>query len=277
MKHNRSQRAKTAQETIEIIEQKFFLNPSGQKCDLAQEIETMLNGTKLYRPVELSEMTDSDFSASFETQIEVTSEGTLEAAARILDSGNEVLCLNFASAKNPGGGFLGGSQAQEEALSRASTLVASLSSAEEYYTINRKSDDARYTDHMIYSPLVSVFRDENDVLLEQAFEVNFATAPAINRGAVAKNSPELLDSCSEVMQNRIHKLLAMCCEQKQENLVLGAWGCGVFKNDPREIAEQFRFALEGKFRGVFKKVCFAILDRSPEQTTLKAFQEVFES
>jgi uncharacterized protein (TIGR02452 family) len=57
-------------------------------------------------------------------------------------------------------------------------------------------------------------------------------------------------------------------------LVLGAWGCGVFKNDPEQIAELFRSALAGRFRGAFTHVVFAVLDSSGE--TLGPFEQVFE-
>ncbi|MCP4113573.1 MAG: TIGR02452 family protein [Desulfobacteraceae bacterium] len=58
----------------------------------------------------------SDKFSGNETVIEVTTESTLEAAHRLIKeyNCNHIACLNFASAKNPGGGFSSGSQAQEE-------------------------------------------------------------------------------------------------------------------------------------------------------------------
>src|SRR4029077_4484905 len=96
--------------------------------------------------------------------------GTTLAAARQLHEqyGPErIALLNFASARNPGGGFLSGSQAQEESLARASGLYASLSRMTDYYGANRRSKSALYTDHMVYSPLVPVFRDDDDRLLDE--------------------------------------------------------------------------------------------------------------
>lgn len=58
------------------------------------------------------------------------------------------------------------------------------------------------------------------------------------------------------------------------NLVLGAWGCGVFGNDPRLVADVFAKALNGKYKDVFKRVSFSIYDKTEEQSTLKAFREI---
>jgi len=55
-----------------------------------------------------------------------------------------------------------------------------------------------------------------------------------------------------------------------EHLVLGAWGCGVFRNDPREIAELFADALlqGGRFHKRFATVTFAVLDQTDESIVL---------
>lgn len=56
------------------------------------------------------------------------------------------------------------------------------------------------------------------------------------------------------------------------HLVLGAWGCGVFRNDPRRVAAVFKALLEGLFKNVFAQVTFAIFDSSEEQRTYGAFE-----
>jgi uncharacterized protein (TIGR02452 family) len=57
--------------------------------------------------------------------------------------------------------------------------------------------------------------------------------------------------------------------------VLGAWGCGVFRNDPQQIAALFAAALTGPFHGAFAEVVFAILDHGPERRFIGPFERVF--
>jgi uncharacterized protein (TIGR02452 family) len=58
-------------------------------------------------------------------------------------------------------------------------------------------------------------------------------------------------------------------------LVLGAWGCGAFENDPYRTASDFRQALENDFDGAFSEIVFAITDWSPERRFLGPFRDVF--
>ncbi|MFC6592070.1 TIGR02452 family protein [Deinococcus lacus] len=208
---------------------------------------------------------------------EVTPETTFSAARRLRAGAEAVAALNFASAKNPGGGFLGGAQAQEEDLCRHSALYASLTTpqAASYYAQNRQSGTALYTHHLIYSPAVPIFRDELGKLLETPVTVNVITAPAPNAGAVAQNSPAQLPQVRPTLRERAARVLGAAALTGQTHLVLGAWGCGVFRNDPAEVARIFRELLDGEARGVFGKVTFAIYDRSKDKATLGAFEAAF--
>ena len=86
---------------------------------------------------------------------EVTNETSLSAARRM---GPDAACLVFASAKNPGGGFLSGAQAQEESIARSSALYPCQTAAGEFYSFHRRQGDLRYSDRVIYSPHVPVIR-----------------------------------------------------------------------------------------------------------------------
>jgi uncharacterized protein (TIGR02452 family) len=96
--------------------------------------------------------------------------GTSLASARTIAArGTTPLVLNFASAKNPGGGFLNGARAQEESLARSSALYPCLRKSG-MYDHHRASGDCLYTDWMIVSPEVPVYRDdETGALLGEAF------------------------------------------------------------------------------------------------------------
>jgi uncharacterized protein (TIGR02452 family) len=186
------------------------------------------------------------------------------------------LCLNFASAKNPGGGFLSGSQAQEESLARSSGLYACLLPMTEMYDYNRNIGTSLYSDYMIYSPRVPVFRHDDGLLREQPFCASFVTAPAVNAGAVMKNETQNVWFIGPTMAARTNKILWAAQHQGHDTLILGAWGCGVFGNEPSAVAQVFSDALgpNGLFHGTFERVVFAVYDLSPNQETNSAFERV---
>ena len=130
---------------------------------------------------------------------------------------------------------------------------------------------------MIFSPQCPVFRSDDGVLLEQAYFVDFITAPAPNAGAVMKNQPSLVAQTEGVLKERASKLLSLAAHHGCEVLALGAWGRGVFRNDPAMVAGVFRELLEpnGLYWGRFRKVVFAVLDTSRSQRTYQAFLERF--
>ena len=71
---------------------------------------------------------------------------------------------------------------------------------------------------------------------------------------------------------RIHRVLAIARAHGYRALVLGAWGCGAFGNDPERTARDFRGALTGPFAGVFSDVVFAVTDWSPQRRILGPFR-----
>lgn len=279
---NRQGRASIAQETLQIIERGYYSTPQQSKVRIENTLQQAIEGTELFTPSDLDEVLSrarKHISQLPETNasIEVTPETTLAAARRLLREGHEgVMCLNFASAKNPGGGFLGGSQAQEESLARASGLYACISPVDGYYQTHRKQKSTFYTDHMIFSPQVPVFRDDEDRLLDEPYLATMITSPAVNRGAIEQNEYSKRNQIDAVMSERIEKLLALCVEKQQKTLVLGAWGCGVFRNDPTQMASWFHNHLfSNLYARAFEKITFAVFDNSKQQVVLRPFQRAF--
>jgi uncharacterized protein (TIGR02452 family) len=184
----RSKRAAVAQETVLILMEGRYTAPNRATVSIGEALQSSVERSKLYPPARLRQALKASWARGRmprPTRFEVANETTLAAARRLLGSGRErVLALNFASARNPGGGFLNGSQAQEESLARASGLYACLTRHMEMYEANRRFSSCLYTDHMIYSPDVPVFRDDDDALLEQPYLLSFVTAPAVNAGVV---------------------------------------------------------------------------------------------
>lgn len=276
---NRQRRASLAKETLDIIEKGRYESPSGRVVEIAADLRAAISGTRLYCPSDFPhELANCGREAAAPNiSSEVTAETTLEAAQRLIagDEHADILCLNFASAKNPGGGFRSGSQAQEESLARSSALYPCLMSMREMYDFNRNVGTTLYSDHMIYSPRVPVFRDGDGALLDEPYKVSFITTPAVNAGALKRNEPEKADLIRPAMKARLSKLLWVAAGHRQPTLILGAWGCGVFGNEPAMIADLFAEALGpgGPFHHCFQRIVYAVYERSPTQETIAAFRQ----
>jgi uncharacterized protein (TIGR02452 family) len=277
-----------AKETLAIVERGGYQSGGGKAVALRAEIDRAVSGTALYRPEELDILLSerlgtrgegrSDGSAP---RIEVSEETTAAAARRLLTRAGEarVCALNFASARNPGGGFLGGAKAQEEDLARCSALYTCLLTQREYYDVNRATSSLLYTDHIIYAPEVPFFRDDRLELIDEPFFPSIITAPAPNAGQFLRHEGgRARGRVREALERRAAKVLAVAADQGHRCLVLGAWGCGVFQNIPSEVAEVFATWLAHPgFAGAFDRVVFGIYDRSKEKATLEAFRERFAS
>src|SRR5262249_51633054 len=164
--------------TVQILSRGGYTGSSGNEVRIAPELHDSANGTRLYRPGQLAKLAAVAPAARGPTCIRVVNGTTLSTARRLSEGygAGHVALLNFASARNPGGGFLSGSQAQEESLARASGLCECLSRITDYYEANRRQRSALYTDHIIFSPGVPVFRDDDDRLLDEPWCVSMITA-----------------------------------------------------------------------------------------------------
>ncbi len=274
---NRNQRRSIAEQTLAILEAGEYTTPSGKQVSIREAQAFAEQYTRVYSP-EASDQILAKWQGgnqAHQTQFKVVPSTTLNAVRELLQAGQEeIFCLNFASAKNPGGGFLGGSQAQEESIARASGLYPCLlNQGAEYYEVNRKTFGGLYTDYMIYSPRVPVFKEESGQNAEEVILTSILTAPAVNAGALRRNEGDQSAEVEAAMRRRIAKVLAIALEQGHRHLVLGAWGCGVFRNDPQDIARYFREVIDGQFTGSFESIVFAVYSR--EERFIEAFREWF--
>lgn len=273
-----------AQDTLKILSAGYYLSPNGKKLNLEPELQSSLALTKYYEPDTLSQIETEVLSLTAQfskTDFEVRNETTLMGAQRMAQSSQflKIGVLNFASAKNPGGGFLKGAQSQEESLARSSALYKSLLKCPEYYNFHRGYISLLYSDRMIYSPGCPVFKTDNGTLLEQPYFVDFITSPAPNAGAIQRKQPDNWDKISEVLYNRGAKVLSLAVYNGCDALVLGAWGCGVFQNQPSMVAQMFANLLlpNGQFFGRFKSVLFSVFDLSTQTETFRELSERFSS
>ncbi|MFF1477189.1 TIGR02452 family protein [Streptomyces sp. NPDC058301] len=263
-----------ARHTVAITEAGAYRTPAGATVSIAAWLAAAVDGTRLFGPDPVPVTPGTDRSSV----CAVTGESSLEAARRLVGEGpGEVAVLNFASARNPGGGFLNGAQAQEEALCRSSALYTTLLRAPGFYEHHRADRDVFYTDRVIHSPGVPVFRDDRGRLLDEPFRVGFLTSPAPNAGVIRQRTPEAVDRIPQALARRAERVLETAAVCGYRRLVLGAWGCGVFRNDPAGVAAAFHAHLtgEGRFARHFDEVVFAVLDRTADRVTLRAFETVF--
>lgn len=231
------------------------------------------------------------------------------AAGRLIKEEGEkqssVAVLNMANGKWPGGGFLNGANAQEETLARMSNLFLSLMQrGHGQFNMGHLSNDistgkkSNYTYEnwvskiliekggALYSPGITVFKSlirqkEGGMCFVETdpFMVNVISSVAVNLGKthhglnLKQANP---DAYELAMKTSIENMLNVAVHTKNDVVVLGAFGCGAFGNDPIEVAQWFKGLLRGKFNGYFRKVIFAIIaDHNDTKGNLMKFSEVF--
>jgi uncharacterized protein (TIGR02452 family) len=271
-----------AQGTVAALEQGQYIAPEGSAIDLTGPLATCLSGTQSYDPEDLVRLREHVLAQSVSkpaATFAVVNETSLQGCARLVASQQyrRIGVLNFASAKNPGGGFLRGARAQEESLARSSALYFSLRQCPEHYAFHRTQGTCLYSDRMIYSPACPVFRDDAGQWLTQPYVVDIITSPAPNAGAVQQNEPAHRLHIVPTLTERASKILALAAAHQCDALVLGAWGCGVFQNDPGAVARIFHDYLcpPGLYSHCFRQVLFSVYDRAHPPKTFEVFARQF--
>ena len=274
---NRAKRIDLAQQSLKIIKDGHYFFDSKQ-IDVHALVDFTMEHSFSIAPEAwetILKKAETMAPKAAQTQIEVRNCTSTEALLAA-EQGAKIAILNFASAKNPGGGFLGGALAQEECLARSSALYPSQIKHQRMYDYNRAHNTYLYSDYMIYSPAVAFWMDDDGQFLETPHLADIITAPAPNRAAMLQNHrPQEEAQIETVFQARMEKVLALAQTQGVEQLILGAWGCGVFRNKPETVARLFKETIDTKFQGVFTKITFAVLDHTPKKLNIQAFERVF--
>ena len=253
---------------VEAIELGYYLTDQG-KVDWSEAVRAACKSKLSIAPE--TEFPTRKTSLFAEAIVQVTNETTLGASRRLVDRGKRPLALNFANGTETGGGFLRGATAQEETLCRSSALFATLVD-DPMYDFHRQHELwAASSDWAILSPDVPVFRDDQGMELDAPWLLSFITCAAPYAPGVGQ------PQAGDMLQKRIGRVLSIAQAYGYEDLVLGAWGCGAFKNDARRTARDFRSALEGEFAGAFQEVVFAITDWSPERRFLGPFRDAYSA
>lgn len=194
------------------------------------------------------------------SNISVINSDTVSAAIDFSLLGKTAL-LNMASYKRPGGGVRNGARAQEECLFRCSNLSEVIPTS--HYLL--QEDECLYTSAGVF------FKDFNYDYITPT-EIDVITMAAINL-----NGFELTDIKQYIKTNKdkIRLMLSLAIKNDVKNIILGAWGCGVFKNNPVQIASFFKEVLDEGYNSYFDNVVFAIInDHNSVDNNLEIFKSI---
>ena len=200
-------------------------------------------------------------SKTEKAKVIVSGQRSLEAAESYAKQGKKVCVLNFASATNPGGGVVNGSSAQEECICRCTTLYPCLNTDQMwnvFYRPHRKTANPLYNNDCIYTPNVCVFKSDTNfpepLSKEDWSSVNILTCAAPNLrerpsnmmnpyagNVAAKITPSELET---LLTSRIRRIFEVAVANENEVLILGAFGCGAFKNPPEIVARVFNKVMQ---------------------------------
>lgn len=200
------------------------------------------------------------------SNVELTNENTYDAICRLYDIAKPIGVLNFASYFNPGGGFIRGAGTQEESLCHVSGLYPILR-AQKIYSTRRLNKDtpSAYGNEVIYSRNVPFTFAEGHLGDPCLIDVISVAAPNCNRVPITA-----MDSYEEALRKRIEAIVILPYLNGCDTLILGAWGCGVFKNDPKTVATIFKETLI-KYGAAYSNIVFPL----PNDNVRKVFEEVF--
>jgi uncharacterized protein (TIGR02452 family) len=257
-----------AREVTKAIETGFYQGPRNQNVDWKREVVDAILAKRSIPPWQA--LPSPDRSITYDTEVQVTNETTVGAILRLIEARKKPLALNFANGARPGGGFLTGALAQEEAICRVSALYWTLVGDAMYihHSYRERPDSTSWS---ILSPQVPIFASDNKTTLDKPVLADFITcaAPFADGPSITRQE------ASGMLRQRIDRVLRIATAFGYTTLVLGAWGCGAFGNDTVQTAKHFRNALEDEFAGRFSDIVFAISDWSTERKFLGPFRDVF--
>ncbi len=217
---------------------------------MLRNIRIMLENRRIFRNGHFPDMQSQTFTETSAPEVRRDSvfriaehSVRMDTISCVLEqSGSRCVALNFANAMFPGGGYLLGGNAQEEALCRASLLYHTIRTQKSYYRRNRLHILPDYTDTLIYSECVPIIRRNDGTMLETAVSCDFLTCPAVNR-TFAKFFLSK-KHCNAVMERRITMIVQLAVSRNPDTIVFGAFGCGEFGNQREDIYPMFERAIQ---------------------------------
>lgn len=265
-------RVKILRETMKAAEDGFYdLEEREVKLPISSE---QIKKVTLYTPEQVAQLPAQDMSGSEPIRITLRNQDTLEAAFELHQRRKEneepVLVLNFANPHRPGGGIRSRPGTQEEHLCVKTTVLCSLETEEAwpFYQTNLDCGTQAQTDTILISPNTMVIRNPDLSLREDPFPIAVMTVSAPIASRMEK---EELPNLENILRCRIRGMLRAAAVEGYTRLVLGAWGCGNFGNDPELVAKLFHETLQG----YFEEVTMAVFDNSEDKCRYSCFEKYF--
>lgn len=238
---------------------------------LKESVENSAKGQKLIPEAKEISIKNKDIYAD-SANVSVTQKRTFEAAGGY--KGQKVAVHNFASASNPGGGVSSGAGAQEECLCRCSGLYLCLNQQDMwdgFYKPHREAQDPLHNDDIIYTPSVTVFKTDTSypklMPENEWYDVDVITCAAPNLRSKPSNryntgdGNEQINISDETLmklhEKRLARILDVAVSEGCETVILGAFGCGAFRNDPKVVAKSADTVIEG-YLHAFRNIEFAV-------------------
>lgn len=256
---------------------------------LKEAVKKSTEGQKLI--LEGTELTAVDKNRyDVQAKVVVSKKRTYEAASAY--KGTKTAVHNFASASNPGGGVEKGANAQEECLCRCSGLFFSLNTPkmwDGFYTPHRKAHDPIHNDDIIFTPAVIVFKTDTaePKLMDETqwYDVDVITCAALNlreRPSNGYNSGDGNKSANitdkdllALHEKRLRRILDVAVSEKDETVILGAFGCGAFMNNPEIVALAAKNVIK-EYLYAFRNIEFAVYCPPRDEQNYKIFERVLK-
>ena len=257
-------RAKEFRNTVEIVNQGYYVAEGGNRFDFPDD-SGMIRNTVFYDR-EMSQVNKP--IGDEQTLVEVQNIDCLYAGVQLKGQGYNPAVLNMASRRNPGGGVVTGAGAQEETLFRRTNLFRSLYQFAPYaeqYGMKRSHHQYPLDRNFggVYTPDAIYFRESEQkgyALLGEPVSLSFITVAGMNRPDLTADGM-IADHHVEPIKNKIRTIFRMGLVHGHDSLVLGALGCGAFRNPPRHVARLFHEVMdESEFKNRYRLIVFAILD-----------------
>ena len=271
-----------------LLREEYFKMTSFELIEIFNDTQNIIKNTPdLYAQMVKSQSSSQLFLEDYISpiriirgngKVEVVENTTFQCARELHQQFSKIAVLNFANPHEPGGGVKRGAMAQEECLCRCSDLYNVLAQPyflKHYYQYHYQKCDYIFSDRLIYSPNIIVFKSDDRIpkMLDIPFLVDVITcaAPYLN-SYIIKTEEELMD----IYKSRIKNILETAMSKEVDCLILGAFGCGAFHNNPDLMAKAFADMLvQNQYAKFFEKVVFAIKRTGNFCKNLCAFEENF--